>query len=67
MVLDESRDNDETYEVEGINFLMSKPTVASVQKNASVVAIDYVDDAQGKGFRLFLKSSSQPSAVSRQQ
>ena len=37
---------------------MSKPTVSSVQKNASVVAIDYVEDARGKGFRLFLKNAS---------
>ncbi len=64
MILDESRENDESYEVEGISFLMSKPAVSSVQKNASVVAIDYVEDARGKGFRLFLKGSNQPSAVS---
>ena len=62
MILDESKENDESYEVEGISFLMSKPTVSSVQKNASVVAIDYVEDARGKGFRLFLKNSSTSSA-----
>ena len=66
MILDESRENDESYEVEGIKFLMSKPAAVSVQKNASVVSIDYVEDAQGKGFRLFLKDSKQ-SAVSSQQ
>jgi hypothetical protein len=58
LILDESRENDESYEVEGINFLMAKPTASSVQKNASVVAIDYVEDAQGKGFRLLLKETS---------
>ena len=67
MILDESKENDESYEVEGISFLMSKPTVSSVQKNASVVAIDYVEDARGKGFRLFLKETSKQSAVSNQQ
>ena len=66
MILDESKENDERYEVEGIGFLMSKPTVSSMQKNASVVAIDYVEDAHGKGFRLFLKDASkQPVASSR--
>jgi hypothetical protein len=58
LILDESKENDERYEVEGIDFLMSKPTVSSVQKNTSVVAIDYVEDARGKGFRLFLKEMS---------
>ena len=67
MILDESNENDESYEVEGISFLMSKPTVSSVQKNASVVAIDYVEDARGKGFRLFLKETSKQSAVSSKQ
>lgn len=62
LILDESKENDERYEVEGIGFLMSKPTVSSVQKNASVVAIDYVEDARGKGFRLFLKNASAPGA-----
>ena len=41
---------------------MSKPTVSSVQRNASVVAIDYVEDARGKGFRLFLKESGKQPA-----
>ena len=64
MILDESKENDENYEVEGISFLMSKPTVSSVQRNASIVAIDYVEDARGKGFRLFLKETGkQPSAA----
>ena len=67
MILDESKENDESYEVEGISFLMSKPTVSSVQRNASVVAIDYVEDARGKGFRLFLKDSSKQSAVGSEQ
>ena len=66
MILDESKENDESYEAEGISFLMSKPTVTSVQKNASVVAIDYVEDAKGKGFRLFLKETSKQSAASNQ-
>lgn len=60
MILDESRENDENYEREGISFLMSKPTASSVQKNAAVVAIDYVEDAQGKGFRVFLKEIIEP-------
>jgi len=59
LILDESRENDESYEVEGISFLMSKPAAASVQKNASVVSIDYVEDSRGRGFRLFLKNSKQ--------
>ncbi|HME45036.1 MAG TPA: hypothetical protein VKF36_18230 [Syntrophorhabdales bacterium] len=43
---------------------MSKPTVSSVQRNASIVAIDYVEDVRGKGFRLFLKETGkQPSAA----
>ena len=69
MILDESKENDESYEIEGIDFVMSKPTVSTVQKNASVVAIDYVEDAQGKGFRLFLReaASSQQQAVSSEQ
>ena len=70
MILDESKENDESYEVEGISFLMSKPTVSSVQRNASVVAIYYVEDARGKGFRLFLKNAaeaSQKSAVGSEQ
>jgi len=67
LILDESKENDESYEIEGTDFVMSKPTVSTVQKNASVVAIDYVEDAQGKGFRLFLKESSkQPAAGSQQ-
>ncbi len=57
MILDESKENDESYLVEGISFLMSKQAVSSVQKNASVVAIDYVEDARGKGFRLVLKGT----------
>ena len=65
MILDESKENDESHEVEGISFLMSEPTVSSVRKNASVVAIDYVEDASGKGFRLFLKES-QRAASSKQ-
>ena len=67
MILDESKENDESYEVEGISFLMSKPAAASVRKNASVVSIDYVEDATGKGFRLFLKASGQPSEVASSQ
>ncbi len=57
MVLDESRDNDESYKIEGIDFLMSEPVVSSMQMHRSQVAIDYVEDAQGKGFRLFLKDA----------
>jgi hypothetical protein len=60
LILDESRESDEKYEVEGISFLMSKPSVSAVQKNASVVAIDYVEDERGKGFRLYLKGTSTP-------
>ena len=67
MVLDESRENDESYEVEGISFLMSKPAVSSVKKNASVVAIDYVEDGRGKGFRLFLKEISKQQPVASEQ
>ena len=67
MILDESKENDESYEVEGISFLMSKPVVSSVQKNASVVAIDYVEDTRGKGFRLFLKETSKQQPVASKQ
>jgi Fe-S cluster assembly iron-binding protein IscA len=67
LILDESKENDESYEVDGISFLMSKPSAASVRKNASVVSIDYVEDASGKGFRLSLKSSTQQSAVASSQ
>ena len=63
MILDESKESDETYQAEGVEFLMSKAAAAAVQNNASTVAIDYVEDAQGKGFRLFLKSSKQPSTA----
>ena len=62
MILDESKESDEPYEMGGIHFVMSKPAVAALQKRSSVVAIDYVDGAQGKGFRLFLKP-----AVSKEQ
>jgi len=57
LILDESKESDESYEVEGISFLMSQPAGSSVRKNASVVAIDYVEDARGKGFRLSLKET----------
>jgi hypothetical protein len=57
LVLDEPRDNDENYEVEGLSFVMAEPVVSSMQVYRSVVAIDYVEDARGKGFRLFLKDS----------
>jgi hypothetical protein len=67
LILDESKENDENYEVEGVSFLMSKPTVSSVQKNASVVAIDYVEDASGKGFRLFLKETGKKQPVASKQ
>lgn len=67
MILDESKENDEGYEAEGISFLMSKAAGSSVRKNASVVAIDYVEDARGKGFRLFLKETSKQPAVSSEQ
>ena len=59
MVLDEPRDNDENYEVEGISFVMAEPVVSSMQVYRSAVGIDYVEDARGKGFRLFLKESPQ--------
>jgi hypothetical protein len=62
LILDESRENDAHYEVEGISFLMSNPTVGSVQKNASIVAIDYAEDDHGKGLRLSLKNSSTANA-----
>ena len=55
MVLDEPRDNDKNYEVDGISFLMAEPVVSSMEVYRSVVGIDYVEDARGKGFRLFLK------------
>lgn len=64
MILDESKENDENYEVEGISFLMSKPTVSSMQRNASIVAIDYVEDVRGKGFRLFLKGTGKQPVTS---
>ena len=64
MILDESKENDENYEVEGISFLMSQPTVSSVQKNASIVAIDYVEDVRGKGFRLLLKETGKQPVTS---
>ena len=63
MILDESRENDEHYELEGISFLMSKPTISSVQRNESVVAIDYAEDERGKGFRLSLKGIGKQPAV----
>ena len=61
MVLDEPRDNDENYEVEGLSFVMAEPVVSSMQVYRSVVAIDYVEDARGKGFRLFLKDAPKAS------
>ena len=64
MILDESKENDENYEVEGISFLMSKPTASSVQVKRSIVAIDYVEDARGKGFRLFLKETGKQPVTS---
>jgi len=57
LVLDEPRENDENYEVDGINFVMAEPVVSSMQVHRSVIAIDYVEDARGKGFRLFLKEN----------
>jgi hypothetical protein len=65
LVLDEPRENDENYEVEGISFVMAEPVVSSMQVHRSVVAIDYVEDARGKGFRLFLKEGQR--AVSSEQ
>jgi hypothetical protein len=61
LVLDEPRDNDENYEVEGLSFVMAEPVVSSMQVYRSAVAIDYVEDARGKGFRLFLKDAPKAS------
>ncbi len=58
MVLDEPRDNDKNYEVDGVSFLMAEPVVNSMEVYRSVVGIDYVEDARGKGFRLFLKEKA---------
>jgi hypothetical protein len=57
LVLDEPRDNDESYEVEGVRFLLSKPTVLSIQRDKAIVAIDFAEDARGNGFRVFLREA----------
>jgi hypothetical protein len=62
LILDESRDGDESCEIEGISFLISKPVISSMQRNGSVVAIDFVEEHRGKGFRLFLKETPKASA-----
>ena len=57
MVLDEPKENDENYEVEGVRFLLSKPTVSSIQRDKAIVAIDYAEDPRGNGFRVFLREA----------
>lgn len=57
MVLDEPKENDESYEVEGVRFLVSKPTVSTIQRDKAVVSIDFAEDARGNGFRVFLKEA----------
>jgi hypothetical protein len=57
LVLDEPRENDESYDIEGVHFIVAKPTVSSIQRDKAVVSIDFAEDARGNGFRVFLKEA----------
>lgn len=53
MVLDEPKDSDETYEVEGLTYLVDKGLAAL----SGDVTVDYVDNGWQQGFMV---SSSRP-------
>jgi len=55
MVLDEPKENDQAYQVERIDFLMSPITTSALDRYRSDVFIDYADNASGKGFIVRLK------------
>jgi Fe-S cluster assembly iron-binding protein IscA len=58
MALDEPNEDDEVYKVDGLDFVISKPTVASIRGYQSVIFIDWVDDPTGRGFVLRLRDAT---------
>jgi Fe-S cluster assembly iron-binding protein IscA len=64
LVLDEPKENDQTYSVEKIEFLMSGSTSRSLNRFNSDVLIDYVEDMSGKGFKIRLKERARKTSDS---
>jgi Fe-S cluster assembly iron-binding protein IscA len=58
MALDEPNEDDAVYKVDGLEFVISKPTVASLHRYQSAVFIDWVDDPTGRGFVLRLQDTT---------
>ena len=58
MALDEPKKDDEVYKVDGLEFLISKSTVASIRAAGSVVFVDWVDDPTGTGFVFKLQEAA---------
>ena len=56
MTLDESNEKDETFDTNGITFLID-PTVKDMIAKHGEVSIDYVDNAFRRGFMVSLKGS----------
>jgi len=53
LVLDEPKENDETYEIEGLTYLIDKDLAAQGGK----IKVDYIDNGWQQGFSL---SSEKP-------
>lgn len=55
MVLDEPRENDQTFSVEDVDFVMSPITSGSLARVKSDVFVDYMEDFRGRAFTVKLK------------
>jgi hypothetical protein len=55
LVLDEPRENDQTYRVEDIDFVVSPITSGSLDRIKSDVLVDFMEDFRGRAFTVRLK------------
>jgi hypothetical protein len=55
LVLDEPKENDQTFRVEDVDFVMSPITSSSLARVKSDVSVDYMEDFKGRAFTVKLK------------